>query len=98
MAGSLRVPSQQLLTESQVFEDDVPPGTESARHPPEEMPKRHDHGKNCIGTIRIELLAKSCILRVYDIMARHNRNIQHNNTLHRSDPEAIQGSLAGLTC
>jgi hypothetical protein len=71
MAGALRVQSQQLLTETQIFQDEVLPRTESADHPPEEMPERHDHGKNLIGTVRIELLAKSCILRVYDVLARH---------------------------
>jgi len=65
------VQSQQLLTQSQVFEDEVLPGTESADHPPKEMPKRYDHGKNLTGTIRIELCTKSYILRVYDVLARH---------------------------
>ena len=46
-------------------------GTESADHPAEEMPERHDHGKNLIGTVRIELFAKSFTLRVYDVLARH---------------------------
>jgi hypothetical protein len=63
-----------LLTESQVFEDEVLPGTERADHPAEEMPKRHDHGKNLIGTVRIELFARSFILRVYDVLARHRPN------------------------
>jgi hypothetical protein len=54
-ARPLRVQSQQLLTQRQVFEDEVLPGTESADHPPEEMPERHDHGKNLSGTVRIEL-------------------------------------------
>jgi hypothetical protein len=58
-ARSLRVQNQQLLTQSQVFEDEVLPGTESADHPPKEMPERHDHGKNLTGTVRIELFAKS---------------------------------------
>jgi hypothetical protein len=66
------VQSQQLLTQSQVFEDEVLPGTESADHPPEEMPERYDHGKNLTGTIRIELCAKSYILRGYDVLARHS--------------------------
>ena len=61
--------SQQLLTESQVFKDELLPGTESADHPSEEMPERHDHGKNLIGTIRIQLFAKSFILQVYDVAA-----------------------------
>jgi hypothetical protein len=51
MARSLRVQSQQLLTESQVFEDEVLAGAKSADDPPEEMPERHDHGKNLIETI-----------------------------------------------
>jgi hypothetical protein len=52
---SLGVQSQQLLTESQVFEQKVFPGAKSADHPAEEMPEQYDHGKNLIGTVRIEL-------------------------------------------
>jgi hypothetical protein len=65
------VQSQQLPTESQVLEDEVLPGTESADQPAEEMSKRHNHGKNCSGKIRIQLFAKSFILQVYDVLARH---------------------------
>ena len=50
-ARLLRVQSQQLPTESQVLEDEVLPGTESADRPTEEMSKRHNHGKNCSGKI-----------------------------------------------
>ena len=63
--------SQQLPTESQILEDEVLPGTENADQPTEEMSKRHDHGKNCSGKIRVELCAKSFILQVYDVLARH---------------------------
>jgi hypothetical protein len=49
-ARSFGVQGQQLLTESQVFEDETLPGTESADHPPQEIPEQHDHGKNLIGT------------------------------------------------
>ena len=38
MARPLHVQSHQLLTERQVFKDEVPTGPESADHPPEEMP------------------------------------------------------------
>ena len=48
-ARLLSVESQQLLTESQIFKDEVLSGPESADHPPEEMPERRDHGKNLIG-------------------------------------------------
>jgi hypothetical protein len=68
----LRVQSQQLPTESQVLEDEVLAGTENADQPTEEMSKRHDHDKNCSGKIRIELFAKSFILQVYDVLARHS--------------------------
>jgi hypothetical protein len=40
------VQSQQLPTKSQVFEDEVLTGTESAGYPAEELSERHDHGKN----------------------------------------------------
>ena len=60
-----------MLTESYVFEDEILSGTESADHPAKEMPEPHDHGKNLIGTVRIEIFAKSFILRVCDVLARH---------------------------
>jgi len=67
MPRPLRVQSQQLLTERQVFKDEVLPGPESADHPPEEMPKQHNHGENLI---RIELCAKVFILQAYYVLAR----------------------------
>jgi len=72
-ARSLRVQSQQLPTESQVFEDEVRPATERTDQPAEEMPERHDHGKNFSGKDRIKLCAKSLISQVYDLLARHSR-------------------------
>ena len=66
---------QQLLTESQVFEDEILPGTESADHPAEDMPDRHDHGKSLMGTVRSELFVKSFILSVCDVLAREPPNL-----------------------
>ena len=63
--------SQQLLMKSQVFEDEVLAGAESAGRPPEEMPERQDHSKNIIGKVRINHGAKSFILWVYDVLARY---------------------------
>jgi len=57
-AWPLRVQSEQLLAESQVFEDEVLAGAKRADDPPEEMPERHNHGKNNIGTIRIQLFCQ----------------------------------------
>jgi hypothetical protein len=71
MARSLRVQSQQLPTESQVFEDEVLAGPDSAHHPAEEMSERRDHSQNFIEKVRIELFARSFILQVYDLLARH---------------------------
>jgi len=52
------------VMKSQVFEDEVLAGAESAEHPPEEMPERQDHSKNIIGEVRINHGAKSFILCV----------------------------------
>jgi hypothetical protein len=70
-ARSLRVQSHQLLAESQIFKDEVLVRAESADHPAEEMSERRDHGKNLTGTLRIRRCAKSIILQVYDVLARH---------------------------
>jgi len=57
-ARPLRVRSEQLPTESQVFEGEVLARAKRADDPPEEMPERHNHGKNNIGTIRIQLFCQ----------------------------------------
>ena len=73
--GSLRMQSQQLPTESQVFEDEVHPATERTDQSAEEMSERHDHGKNFSENDRIKLCAKSFIAQVYDLLARHKARI-----------------------
>ena len=78
-ARLLRVQSQQLPTESQALEDEVPRGTENADQPAEEMSERYDHGKNFSGKIRIQLFAKSFILQVY-VLARHRRSERVNDS------------------
>jgi hypothetical protein len=70
--------SQQMPTESQVFENKVLAGTDSADHPAEEMSERCDHSQNLIGEVRIELFATSFILQVYDVLARHNDSRSSN--------------------
>jgi hypothetical protein len=69
-----RASSQQLPTESQVFEDEVRPATERTGQPAEGTPARHDHGKNFAGKDRIKLCAKLLISQVYDLLARHSRS------------------------
>jgi hypothetical protein len=63
MVRSLRAPSQQLLVESQILEDEVLAGAKNADHPTEEMPGRRDHSRNQIGNVRIELCGMPFILR-----------------------------------
>src|ERR1700730_14692984 len=36
------------------------------------MPEKHDHDKHFIGTVPIEPVAMSFILRVYEVLASHN--------------------------
>src|SRR6516165_8886590 len=57
-ARPLRVQSEQLPTESQVFEGEVLARAKRADDPPEEMPERHNHDRNNIGTIRIQLFCQ----------------------------------------
>jgi hypothetical protein len=97
-ARSLRVQSQQLPTESQVFEDEVRPATERTDQPAEEMPERHDHGKNFSGKDRIKLCAKSLISQVYDLLARHSghRGLQQTRSVSRVLHNFVdQGHQAG---
>jgi hypothetical protein len=62
------------------------PGTENADQPAEEMSERHDHGKNFSPKIRIQLFAKSFILQVYDVLARHNQvHLHHELEFNVSD-------------
>jgi len=68
------VQSQQLLMESQVLKDELLTGAESAEQPAEQMSELHDHVKNLTETFRVQLCAKSFILQVYDVLARHNVN------------------------
>ena len=96
-ARPLRVQSEQLPTESQVFEDEVLAGAKRADDPPEEMPERYKHGKNIIGTIRIQLCAKSLILHMYDVLARHRfagpTQISGHRGLPHRNPQLEQFSV-----
>jgi hypothetical protein len=47
-----------LLTQGEVFENEILSRTESTDNPAQEMPEGHDHGKNLIGTSQIELLSE----------------------------------------
>jgi len=38
--------SQQLLTHSQIFEDEIFSGTERANKPPQKLPERNEYDRN----------------------------------------------------
>jgi len=42
------VKSEQLLTQRQIFEDEILAGTKGTTKPAEEVPETHDHGENLI--------------------------------------------------
>ena len=63
--------SQQLLTQSEVLKDEILAGTERRDHPAEEVPEPHDHGKNLNETSPAELIPKSLILQMYDVLMTH---------------------------
>ena len=40
-----------MLTEGQIFKDEILPGLEGADDPPKEMSEPHDHGRKFIGKV-----------------------------------------------
>lgn len=66
--------SQQLLTESEIFKDEVLSGTESTDRPSQEMSERSDygqnHGQNLIETRCINPVSKSFILHLHEVLTR----------------------------
>lgn len=68
-------------------------GAESADHPAEEMSERREHSKNSIGIIRIQLFAKSFILQVYGVLARHTPCVVCHGITFRDAKQPWQLSL-----
>ena len=60
--------SEELLTQGEVFQDEILAGTKGTAKPAEEVPEPYDHAENLTGTLPIELGAKSLILPVYDLL------------------------------
>ena len=64
-----------MLTEGEVFENEILSRTESTDNPAQEMPEGNSHGKNLIGTSQIELVVKLLILRVFDLLANDRAEV-----------------------
>ena len=75
-ARSLAVQSEELLTQGEVFQDEILAGTKGTAKPAEEVPEPYDHAQNLTGTLPIELGAKSLILRVYDVLMNDRSGIR----------------------
>ena len=56
--------SEQLLTQSKIFEDEILAGPERTNNPAKEVPEPPDHAQNLTGTLPIGVGAKSLILWV----------------------------------
>jgi len=85
------VKSQQLLTQSKIFEDEILAGPECTNNPAEEVPEPPDHAQNLTGTSPIELDAKSLILRVYDVLMNDKGTLAGKRY---SDLPAARGRVA----
>jgi hypothetical protein len=66
------VQRQQLLAESQIFQNEVLTGTESTENPTEKMAKSHYHDPNFTATRRTTPLSKRLIPQVCEVLTRHN--------------------------
>jgi len=64
------VESEQLLTESEVFEDEIRAGTKNSDQPAENVSKQYSHGKEIFLEGPPRQLAKGLILRVYGVLTR----------------------------
>ncbi len=62
--------SEQLLAESEVFEDEIRAGTKNSDQPAENVLNQHNHGKKSYLKDPPRQLAKRLILRVYGVLTR----------------------------
>jgi Fic family protein len=76
--------SQQLLTESEIFKDEVLSGTESTDRPSQEMSERSDygqnHGQNLIETRCINPVPKSFILHLHEVLTRDRQSYRRRDS------------------
>ena len=89
------VQSQQLLTESEIFKDEVLPGTKGTDNPSQKMSERGDddrnHGQNLIEKRRIPLACNSFIPRVHEVLTRdrHSNMRKSGSCFSKADQKWI---------
>jgi hypothetical protein len=64
----LGVEREQLLTQGKVFEDEILARTEGTNNPAEHVPEPQNHDQNLSETSPTDLIPKSLILRMYDVL------------------------------
>jgi len=84
------VESQQLLTQSEVFEDEIFASTKDAAKPAEEVPEPHDHGKNLIRRRQSGRSHKSLILRMYDVLMNTGRKKTYQQGSARANVQSFR--------
>jgi hypothetical protein len=59
--------SEQLLTQGEIFKDEILAGTERTNNPASQVSEPHDHGKNVSEMSPTEPISKSLKLQVHDV-------------------------------
>ena len=63
--------NQQLLTQSEVFEDEIGAGAKRSHQPAENVSKQHNQGTKILPDALTGRFVKRLILRVYEVLTRH---------------------------
>src|ERR1700690_3088044 len=61
------VESEQLLTQSEVFQDEILAGPKNPDQPAENVSKSHNHGTKSYSMTSVKWFAKRLILRAYEV-------------------------------
>src|SRR5215472_17237843 len=80
-AWSLAMQRQQLLPKSEVLKGEILARSEAAENPAKKMPQERNHAQNLNGNTRTATLSKYLILRIRQVLRRHNviRHGRHIN-------------------
>ena len=62
--------SEQLLTQSEIFKDEILAGTKTIDKPAEKVPEPHNHGKKSYPMTLVRPFVNRLILRMYEVLMR----------------------------
>lgn len=72
-ARSLGVESEELLTQGEILQDEVLARTEGTNNPAEHVPEPQNHDQNFSEMSPTDVIPKSLILQVYDVLMNDRR-------------------------